>query len=137
MRIAELAELTGVTPRRLRHFEARGLLSPARDERGWRDYDHHDRQRVDQINQLVRAGIPTDLALHLLDTRQRGAAEALPPGKGYGGDALVRATVSDELLADILAFYRQIDRRARCLAHNRDALAAWLNEHGVHDFDTD
>jgi len=134
MRIAELAELTGVTPRRLRHFEARGLLSPARDERGWRDYDHHDRQRVDQINQLVSAGIPTDLALHLLD-RQGGAAEGLPPG--HGGDALVRTTVSDELLADILAFYRQIDSRARCLAHNRDALAAWLNEHGVHDFNTD
>lgn len=137
MRIAELAELTGVTPRRLRHYEKQGLLSPARDERGWRDYDEHDRQRVDAINQLMTAGIPTNLALRLLDLRPAGAPEGSTRGADNTSDGRTQEAVSEQLLADILGFYRQIDSRARCLARNRDALATWLNNHGVRELNVD
>lgn len=132
MRIAELAELTGVTPRQLRHFETQGLLRPARDERGWRDYDEQDRRRVEAISQLVRAGIPTHLAMQVLDVSEADLPQD-PPRSDLSSNGLAHTAVPDQLLADILDFYRQVDSRARCLARNRDALATWLIEHGVHD----
>lgn len=108
MRISELAERTGVSPRLLRHYEARGLLCPARDAHGWRVYDEADRARVEQIRLLLDAGIPADLALRILQD-----------------------DLDAELLAEIRAFYERIDSRVRCLARNRDSLAAWLSEHGA------
>ncbi len=130
MRIAELAELTGVTPRQLRHFETRGLLSPARDNRGWRDYDQRDRQRVEEINHLVSSGIPTELALRLLDVQDN---EEEPSRRAHdrNNDVGPRPTY-DDVLTDIVTFYRHLDARARCVARNRDALAAWLDKRGVH-----
>jgi DNA-binding transcriptional MerR regulator len=130
MRIAELAELAGVTPRQLRHFETRGLLSPERDNRGWRDYDQRDRQRVEEINHLVSSGIPTELALRLLDSQD--SEEHLLRRADDRNDGAPRSAYHD-VLTDIVAFYRQLDARARCIARNRDGLAAWLDERGVHD----
>lgn len=131
MHIAELARLTGVTPRQLRHFETQGLLSPARDDRGWRDYDQRDRQRVEEINQLVSSGIPTELVLRLLNLQDSGED---PSRRADDRDDVVgRRSTYDGVLTDILAFYRQLDARVRCVARNRDALAAWLDERGVHD----
>lgn len=106
MRISELAERTGVSPRLLRHYEGRGLLNPARDAHGWRVYENADRERVEQIRLLLDAGIPTGLALRIM-----------------------QEDLTADLLAEITVFYERIDARVRCLSRNRDALAAWLSEH--------
>lgn len=39
MRIGELAERIGVSPRSLRYYEQQGLLSPSRAANGYREYD--------------------------------------------------------------------------------------------------
>lgn len=116
VRIAELAARTGVSPRRLRHYEAHGLLAPARDARGWRDYAIEDVFLVEAIDALVGSGIPVDLALQVFRSREHGSA---------------RDDVGDEVLDAITAYFRQLDARVRCLQRNRDALAGWLATHGI------
>lgn len=59
MLISELAELTGVSTRALRHYEDRGLLVPARNSSGYRDYSESDVTRVAQIRTMVSAGLGT------------------------------------------------------------------------------
>ena len=110
MRIAELAASTGVSPRLLRYYERVGLLRPARDERGWRDYDTADQARVAEIRELIQSGLPTAAIVQLLDT----------------ADGSPGPQVSDELRAELVAVRDRIDARVRCLARNRDALDAWL-----------
>lgn len=46
MRISELARRTGVSPHALRHYEAVGLLKPARTASGYRDYPESARREV-------------------------------------------------------------------------------------------
>ena len=115
MRIGELGTATGVAPRLLRHYEAQGLLTPVRDGRGWRVYDESHRARVGQIRDLVEAGLPTVAIRQLLDTA--GADDRPRP--------------SPALLAELNAVHDRIDARIRCLARNRDALAAWLERASV------
>lgn len=110
MRIGELGAATGVAPRLLRHYEAQGLLTPDRDSRGWRVYDETHRARVGQIRALVEAGLPTSAIGQLLNAADPD--EPLQP--------------SAALIAELTAVHDRIDARIRCLARNRDALAAWL-----------
>ncbi|OUZ12822.1 MerR family transcriptional regulator [Aeromicrobium sp. PE09-221] len=59
MRIGELAALTGVSARALRHYEDCGLLLPARTSGGYRDYADEDVTRVAQITAMIAAGVGT------------------------------------------------------------------------------
>lgn len=59
MLISELAELTGVSARALRHYEDRGLLVPTRNSSGYREYFESDVTRVAQIRTMVSAGLAT------------------------------------------------------------------------------
>jgi DNA-binding transcriptional MerR regulator len=53
MQIGEVAERTGLTPRTLRYYEEKGLLSPpTRMEGGFRLYSDDDIARVERIKQL-------------------------------------------------------------------------------------
>jgi MerR family transcriptional regulator, heat shock protein HspR len=66
--ITTAAELVGTTPHNLRHYEARGLLSPARTDGGTRRYSDDDLDRLRDIAELLEqgvnlAGIATILAL--------------------------------------------------------------------------
>lgn len=112
MRIGQLAAATGVAARLLRHYEAQGLLLPERDSRGWRVYDESHRLRVSRIRELVEAGLPTAAIRQLLEATDAGE----PPRP------------SPALLAELAAVHDRIDARIRCLARNRDALAAWLRQ---------
>ena len=112
MRIAQLAARTEVSPRLLRYYERVGLLRPARDDRGWRNYDGVDEARVAEIRDLIAAGLPTAAIAQLLETA---------PGGGAGG-----TRVSEELRAELVAVRDRIDARVRSLGRNRDALDAWL-----------
>ena len=67
MLISELAELTGVSARALRHYEDRGLLAPGRNSSGYRDYSESDVTRVAQIRAMISAGLGTSTIQRYLD----------------------------------------------------------------------
>ncbi|MFF7162781.1 MerR family transcriptional regulator [Streptomyces sp. NPDC008086] len=70
--ISELAELTGVSARALRHYEDRGLLVPARNSSGYRDYSESDVIRVAQIRAMISAGLGTSAIQRYLDCARTG-----------------------------------------------------------------
>ncbi|MFF5482169.1 MerR family transcriptional regulator [Streptomyces sp. NPDC012935] len=70
--ISELAELTGVSARALRHYEDRGLLAPARSSSGYRDYAESDVSRVAQIRMMIAAGLGTSTIRRYLDCARTG-----------------------------------------------------------------
>jgi DNA-binding transcriptional MerR regulator len=75
MRIGELGERTGVSPRTLRHYEELGLLPAERAANGYRSYDDADLRAVAEIRTLVGLG------LSLEETRPaRCSWTSRPPG---------------------------------------------------------
>lgn len=57
MQVGELARRTATTPRALRYYEAIGLLTPERQENGYRRYCEADVARVRHIQLLYRSGL--------------------------------------------------------------------------------
>lgn len=55
--ISVAAELAGVEPRSLRHYEQRGLLHPARTSGGTRRYSNDDVARGQRITDLLDGGL--------------------------------------------------------------------------------
>lgn len=72
MQISELARLTGVSTRSLRHYEDRGLLLPDRTSGGYRDFDDTDVVRVTQIKAMIDAGLKTATIQQYLDCARVG-----------------------------------------------------------------
>ncbi|WP_171163357.1 MerR family transcriptional regulator [Streptomyces sp. I05A-00742] len=66
MRIGELAERVGASPRSLRHYEQQGLLSPGRDANGHRVYDESALVRARNIKDLLTVGLTTEDVLHYI-----------------------------------------------------------------------
>ncbi|WP_043454704.1 MerR family transcriptional regulator [Streptomyces fulvoviolaceus] len=60
MRIGELAEATGTTPRALRHCEQAGLITSERAAKGHRLCDTATAVRVRDIRRLLDAGLTLD-----------------------------------------------------------------------------
>jgi DNA-binding transcriptional MerR regulator len=109
MRIGELSERTGVPPRLLRYYDEQGLLSPARAGNGFRDYEESAVARVAEIRRLLDAGLPIRIIKAVRPCRDSPAVHS-DPG----------------LIAEIERYHDVLDARVRCLARNRDALAAYL-----------
>ncbi|HEY9622098.1 MAG TPA: MerR family transcriptional regulator [Crinalium sp.] len=58
MRIGELAERAGVTPRTIRYYESLGLLGPSeREGKGFRYYTEVELARLQKINTLKGLGL--------------------------------------------------------------------------------
>jgi DNA-binding transcriptional MerR regulator len=57
-RVHQFAELAGVTVKTLRHYDRLGLLSPQRNEAGYRLYQLADLERLQQIIALKSLGLP-------------------------------------------------------------------------------
>lgn len=60
MRIGQLAEATGTSPRSLRHYESAGLIRSARLSNGYRDYEDDQVEQVATIRDLLAAGLSLD-----------------------------------------------------------------------------
>jgi DNA-binding transcriptional MerR regulator len=58
LRTKAFAQLAGVTPRALRHYDRLGLLKPKRTQAGYRAYSARDVERLEQIVALKFLGIP-------------------------------------------------------------------------------
>ncbi|NEB73967.1 MerR family transcriptional regulator [Streptomyces sp. SID14478] len=116
MRIGELAQATGTTPRALRHYEQAGLITSARAANGYRVYDETAVARVGNIRMLIDAGLTTDdlqVFLPCLD----GDLLAGWPSPGFLRIAHDRLAV--------------IDRRITAQTAVRDRLAAALSQASV------
>ncbi|MBR7828321.1 MerR family transcriptional regulator [Actinospica sp. MGRD01-02] len=66
MRIGELARATGVSTRSLRYYEEQGLLPASRSTNGYRDYSEQAVQVVAFIQDLYRAGLPSEIIRQIL-----------------------------------------------------------------------
>ncbi|QBS43882.1 MerR family transcriptional regulator [Nocardia sp. CS682] len=78
MRIKELSQLTGATPRMLRHYENAGVLTPERDLNGYRHYREEDVKTVHDIRCLLASGLSlTEAAtlIHIACTAPQGATD--------------------------------------------------------------
>ncbi|GAA3146361.1 MerR family transcriptional regulator [Streptomyces rameus] len=115
MRIGELAEATGTTPRALRHYEQQGLITSARAANGYREYDARTTVRVRNIRRLLEAGLTLDDARAFL---------ACLDGDVTAGPASARGL---KVARDRLAV---LDARIASQAAVRDRLAAALREAG-------
>ncbi len=67
-----------MSPRLLRYYEEQGLLSPRREENGYRDYDESQVARVEQIRSLLGAGLTTEIIREVLPCLAEAANSRYP-----------------------------------------------------------
>jgi DNA-binding transcriptional MerR regulator len=111
VRISQLAELTGVTARALRHYEDCMLLVPERDRNGYRAYTDSDIARVAQIKTMIAAGLGTETIRRYLDCARSGE---------HG----VSLEMCPDLRAELDALARRLDAKEASLRETRQRLSA-------------
>jgi DNA-binding transcriptional MerR regulator len=111
VRIGELSRQTGVGAHLLRYYEAQGLVEPARQANGYREYTEDTVLTVVQIRKLLAAGLSTS-EIRLLLPCASGAAPDLHP--------------CPELLVTLRTRLRDLDERINTLTHSRHALREYL-----------
>lgn len=114
MRIGELAQHTGTSPRQLRHYEARGLLQSRRLPNGYRDYPSSEVERIRQIRTLLDSGFTTALI-----------AEFLPCLEG--ADAELTPHPDPDLANRLRREISRIDRKISALTLARERFTCYLN----------
>ncbi|UQA92251.1 MerR family transcriptional regulator [Streptomyces halobius] len=111
MRIGELAQITGASPRALRNYEREGLIASERAANGYRVYDAVAVIRVRNIRYLLDAGL-TLADVHCFSPCLDGDMSTAPPSPEGLRIARERLAVIDERIAAQLAAR---DRLARAL----------------------
>jgi DNA-binding transcriptional MerR regulator len=112
MKIGDVASRAGVSPRLVRYYEQQGLLTPAREPNGYREYDADDVVRVARIAGLVQAGLPTRLVKEVLELED-AAADARPS---------CPRTVAEMLAQELTG----IEARIACFSRSRDTIRDFL-----------
>lgn len=67
MKINEAEQLLGITKANIRFYEKEGLLTPSRNESGYREYSDADITQLKQIVILRKLGIPVQQIADILD----------------------------------------------------------------------
>ena len=67
MKINEAEQILGITKANIRFYEREGLLTPSRNESGYRDYSEADIARLKQIVILRKLGLPVNQIQEILD----------------------------------------------------------------------
>jgi DNA-binding transcriptional MerR regulator len=116
MRIGELAARAGATPRQVRFYEARGLITSVRGANNYRDYSETTLARVQQIRELLQAGLSTQLIL------------AIVPCLESPRDPIVFEGVTAETVAVLEHQRNRLSERIEVLTRNRDAVSNYLAE---------
>lgn len=118
MKIGEVARRLGTTPRTLRFYEERGLVTPARSERGTRRYTERELERFRTILTLAAAG----MALADIEVLAR-----VRPGSRTGDQAsqTVRAMLA-RLGEELKARREGLERLEADLGQAREVMAACL-----------
>lgn len=117
VRIGEAARLTGVSARRIRRYEAEGLLPVAgRTDAGYRLYGDADLQRLRFIDRARALGFPTRQVAALLDLwddRTRASAEVKALAQAQAEELAAR-------IAEMEAMRRTLEAlAARCHGDDR------------------
>src|ERR1700722_18250151 len=73
--ITQLCRQSGATPRALRHYESKGLLSPRRHNQV-RVYSHREKARLQLIQSGRRAGFTLNEIRELFETYDRAGRDA-------------------------------------------------------------
>jgi DNA-binding transcriptional MerR regulator len=115
VRIGELSRRTGVPTRMLRYYEEQNLLHPERAANGYRSYNAAAVNQVQQIRGLLDAGLTTAIIREILPFLD--SPDAIHPHAGC---------LTPEIAALLRREAERIQQRIDCLAHNRDALLAYL-----------
>ncbi|ROR81033.1 DNA-binding transcriptional regulator, MerR family [Plantibacter flavus] len=115
MRIAELAERTGVPATRLRSYEEEGLLVAVRASHAPDEYEPSAIDHVVTVDNLFDAGLTTRLVRVVLDLDETRASRAVPDCS--------RAT-AESLHAQIAS----IDARIDCLRQSRETVRSYLRQ---------
>ncbi|MGX2994422.1 MerR family transcriptional regulator [Streptomyces sp. JNUCC 64] len=123
MRIGELAARAGTTPRALRYYESRGLLSARRGENGHRVYDEDDLRLLRQIRVLQESGFDLEETRPFVECLRAGHAE---------GDVCPASLVVyrrklaeiDALMAELSAVRARVGEQLARAERARDELAA-------------
>lgn len=74
---SQLARLTGLSIKALRHYERKGLLKPERTANGWRSYSPADVERVTRVLTFRQMGFTLAEIGTLLDAAPAEVAAAL------------------------------------------------------------
>lgn len=74
MRIGEVARRSGVSPRALRYYEEQGLIRSSRTSAGQRTYPESAVERVQLLQQLFTAGLPSRTIVRLLPCIETGTS---------------------------------------------------------------
>ncbi|MEV7574396.1 MerR family transcriptional regulator [Pseudarthrobacter sp. NPDC089323] len=115
MKIGDLAERTGVSTRMLRYYEDQGLLHPERLSNGYRDYPEDSITRVQQIRDLLMAGLSTETI-----------EEMVPCFTGSGDE--FRPMVSPALAANLQRELERIEQRIETLERNGTVIRNFLDQ---------
>ncbi|WP_328582010.1 MerR family transcriptional regulator [Streptomyces sp. NBC_00370] len=116
MRIGELAARAGASARQVRFYEAKGLITSARGPNNYRDYDESALGRVQQIRELLDAGLSTQVI--------RGILPCLESPR----DPIVFEGVTPETVAALEQERDRLTGRIDVLTRNRDAVVGYLTE---------
>ena len=110
MRISQISERTGIPARLLRYYEEQGLLAPARNASGYRDYDDRDVEVARRVRLLLDAGLSTATI--------RTDAPCLIERAGR------LAPLCAEIIDDLKREQARIEASIMTLAASRDAIGA-------------
>jgi len=116
VRIGELAARAGTSPRQVRFYEAKGLITSSRGPNNYRDYDETALGRVQQIRELLEAGLSTK------------TIRAVLPCLDSPRDPIVFDGVTPETVAALERERDRLTERISVLTRNRDAVAKYLAE---------
>ncbi|MEU9122260.1 MerR family transcriptional regulator [Streptomyces sp. NPDC048506] len=116
MRIGELADITGASPRALRNYEREGLIASERAANGYRVYEARTAVRVRNIRHLLAAGLTLADVQCFTPCLDGDMTTTLPSPEGLR-IARERLAVIDERIA------AQLEARNR-LARALDAVSA-------------
>lgn len=105
--VRDAAERLGVTPRTLKYYEERGLVSPSRSEGRYRLYDEDDLKRFGRILRLRGLGF----SLHSIAEMLKRPLEAVEGSHRYSAESLQQ--IRDALAQQVVALDARIDSMRR------------------------
>ncbi|ABE30606.1 transcriptional regulator, MerR family [Paraburkholderia xenovorans LB400] len=105
--VRDAAERLGVTPRTLKYYEERGLVSPTRSEGRYRLYDEEDLKRFGRILRLRSLGF----SLHSVTEMLKRPLEPVDGGHRYSAESLRQ--IHDAIAQQVKALDARIDTMRR------------------------